>query len=74
MAGRGLVELDPELVELRGFPDEKTLAITQRSPTIIAVMDIRMSASGTKRTCPARHIMSVLGGKADIKDAVSDFR
>jgi len=33
-----------------------------------------MSVFGTKRTCPARHIMSVLGGKADIKDAVSDFR
>ncbi len=33
-----------------------------------------MSVFGTKRTCPARHIMSVLGGNADIKDAVSDFR
>jgi hypothetical protein len=33
-----------------------------------------MSGYGTKRTYPARHIMSVLGGKADIKDAVSDFR
>ena len=33
-----------------------------------------ISPIGTKRTCPARHIMSVLGGKADIKDAVSDFR
>ena len=32
-----------------------------------------MSVVGTKRTCPARHIMSVLGGKADIKDVVSDF-
>ncbi len=35
---------------------------------------VTMSAFGTKQTCPARHIMSVLGGKADIKDAVSDFR
>jgi hypothetical protein len=33
-----------------------------------------MSLIGTKRTCPARRVMSVLGRKADIKDAVSDFR
>ena len=34
-AGRGLVELDPELVELRGFPDEKTLAInSNRNPEV----------------------------------------
>ena len=38
------------------------------------VPDTGMSGNGTKRTCPAHHIMSVLGGKADIMDAVSDFR
>ena len=42
--------------------------------TIELVDTPSMAASGTKQTCPARHIMSVLGGKADIKDAVSDFR
>ncbi len=38
------------------------------------IRGVRMSPIGTKRTCPAHHMMSVLGGKADIKDAVSDFR
>ncbi len=45
-----------------------------RSAITVVIRDWRMSPIGTKRTCPARHIMSVLGGKADIKDAVSDFR
>jgi hypothetical protein len=43
-------------------------------PIAPAIQSPPMSLIGTKRTCPARHIMSVLGGKADIKDAVSDFR
>ena len=56
---------------LRGdFKEELRLPL----PPIIAVIASRMSGIGTKRTCPVRHIMSVLGGKADIKDAVSDFR
>jgi hypothetical protein len=47
------------------------IAMCQIAP---AIQSPPMSLIGTKRTCPARHIKSVLGGKADIKDAVSDFR
>ncbi len=53
--------------------DGFSTGIAMRGITVV-IRDWRMSPIGTKRTCPARHIMSVLGGKADIKDAVSDFR
>ncbi len=45
-----------------------------RCAITVVIRDWRMSPIGTKRTCPARHIMSVLGGKADIPDPRSNVR